>query len=155
MRSDAGDDDGIAGWELRASSGTSSGRLRRLKRRLLWLLKHSLNRLTSRAARAGIGPFSLVRHVGRKSGRVYETPIIVAAVDGGFVCELTYGTDVDWYRNVQAAGGCTLLVKRVEHRIDGVSDYPTEDGRRAFGAFKGTVLKVLRRREFRLLVEAK
>ncbi|MDQ1551731.1 MAG: hypothetical protein QOD50_1153, partial [Actinomycetota bacterium] len=45
----------------------------------LWgtILKHTLNPLTLRAARRGRGPFSIVTSVGRKSGRIYETPIIV------------------------------------------------------------------------------
>lgn len=55
------------------------------------VLKHTLNRLTSRVARGKGGPFALVKHVGRKSGRPYETPIIVQPISGGFVIELTYG----------------------------------------------------------------
>ena len=66
----------------------------RAKRGFLWLLKNTLNRATLRAARAGRGPFSLVRHIGRKTGTVYETPLILARAPGGFVAELTYGTDV-------------------------------------------------------------
>jgi hypothetical protein len=80
-----------------------------MRRTFLWLLKNTLNRLTTRVARSGRGPFSLVRHVRRKSGIVYETPIIVAAAPEGFVAELTYGEDVNWYRNIVAAGGCDLL----------------------------------------------
>src|SRR4051812_50056213 len=77
-----------------------------VQRRFLWMLKNSLNRLTIRIARSGRGPFSLVRHVGRRSGRTYETPVILARVPQGFVAELTYGAGVDWYRNIVAAGGC-------------------------------------------------
>ena len=29
-------------------------------------------------------------------------------MDGGFVIPLTWGEDTDWFRNVRAAGGCTL-----------------------------------------------
>ena len=43
-----------------------------MRRTWLWLLKNTLNRVTTRAARSGHGPFSLVRHVGRKSGKTYE-----------------------------------------------------------------------------------
>jgi hypothetical protein len=45
----------------------------RIRTRFFWLLKNTLNRVTSRMARAGHGPFSLIRHVGPKSGRTYET----------------------------------------------------------------------------------
>ncbi len=117
----------------------------------LWLLKNTLNRFTARLARAGTGPFSLVRHVGRRSGKEYETPIIVAAVPEGFVAELTYGEDVSWYRNVVAAGGCRILVRGRPHRVVAIEPYPVEAGRAAFGLPARVVLRVLRRREFRLL----
>jgi hypothetical protein len=54
-----------------------------VQRRFLWLLKNSLNRVTLRIARSGRGPFSLVRHVGSRSGRTYETPVILARVTQG------------------------------------------------------------------------
>jgi deazaflavin-dependent oxidoreductase (nitroreductase family) len=79
-----------------------------VRKRFLWLLKKTSNRLTAWMARAGHGPFSLIRHVGRKSGRTYETPVILAEVPEGFVAELTYGDDVDWYRNSVAAGVCIV-----------------------------------------------
>ncbi len=122
-----------------------------MRRSFLWLVKNTLNRFTARLARAGVGPFSLVRHVGRKSGRVYETPIIVARVPEGFVAELTYGEAVDWYRNIVAAGGCRILVGGRPYRIVAVEPYPTDDGRDAFGFPARLVLQVLRREEFRLL----
>jgi deazaflavin-dependent oxidoreductase (nitroreductase family) len=122
-----------------------------MRRRFLWLLKNTLNRLTSRVARSGRGPFSLVRHVGRKSGTVYETPIIVAAVSDGFVAELTYGENVNWYRNIVAAGGCELLVGGVTHSVIAVEPYPEKVGRQAFGLPARLVLRALRRHEFRLL----
>ena len=122
-----------------------------LRRRFLWLLKNTLNRWTTRLARSGRGPFSLVRHVGRKTGKRYETPIIVAAVPDGFVAELTYGEGVSWYRNVVAASGCDLLVRGVVRHVDGIEPYPVDAGRRAFPAPARIVLRLLRRREFRLL----
>ncbi|HWV77676.1 MAG TPA: nitroreductase/quinone reductase family protein [Isoptericola sp.] len=124
---------------------------RPVRRRFLWLLKNTLNRWTTRVARSGRGPFSLVRHVGRKTGNRYETPIIVAAVPDGFVAELTYGEDVSWYRNVVAAGGCDLLVRGTVHHVVAIEPYPVEAGRRAFGFPAGFLLQMLRRREFRLL----
>lgn len=120
-----------------------------VKRLFFTLLKHTLNPATLRAARTGIGPFSLVEHVGRKTGRRYEVPIIVAEGPGGFVAELTYGSEVNWYRNVVAGGG-RILHRGRWYRIVDVEDYPVDAGMRAFGA-KSVILKLLRRREFRLL----
>src|SRR5512147_1191921 len=58
--------------------------------------KHILNPLTRRLARSSLGVFANVRHVGRRSGKHYETPILVRPADGGFVIALTYGPEVDW-----------------------------------------------------------
>lgn len=125
-----------------------------MRRWWLWLLKNTLNRGTVRLARGGRGPFALVRHVGRKTGRIYETPLLLAVHDGAFVAELTYGPDVAWYRNVVAAGRCTVLVHGVEYEIDRIEDCPAEVGMRAFGYPAALVLRLLRRKEFRLLRRA-
>src|SRR5437879_2238381 len=54
---------------------------------------------------AGRAPgFGIVVHGGRKSGRVYRTPVNVFAHDGGYRIALTYGQDADWVKNVLAAG---------------------------------------------------
>jgi hypothetical protein len=55
------------------------------------VLNNTLNRVTTPLARSGRGPFSLIRQVGRKSGRTYETPVILVKVADGFIAELTYG----------------------------------------------------------------
>ena len=45
----------------------------------------------------------IVHHVGRRSGRPYETPVLLTPIDGGFLIPLTYGPDRDWVRNVTAS----------------------------------------------------
>ena len=52
--------------------------------------------------------YGVVRHTGRRSGRAYATPVVLAPAAGGFVVPLTYGPGVDWCRNVLAAGGCRV-----------------------------------------------
>jgi deazaflavin-dependent oxidoreductase (nitroreductase family) len=52
--------------------------------------------------------FAIVRHVGRKSGRVYRTPVNVFHQGDDYVFALTYGPDSDWVRNVEAAGQCEI-----------------------------------------------
>jgi hypothetical protein len=122
----------------------------RIKKGFLAVLNRTLNPLTLRAARRGRGPFSLVRATGRKSGRVYETPIILADSPDGLVAELTYGESVNWYRNIVAGGG-EILHRGRWHRILSVSELPTADGLRAFGGFRAFVLRMLRREQFRLI----
>lgn len=80
--------------------------------------KRFLNRLTSKIAWASLGPFAIVYHIGRRSGNLYETPIWVFPKAGGFVIALTYGPEVDWYRNVLAAGRCRMLWHHHEYAIE-------------------------------------
>ena len=72
--------------------------------------KVGLNRITKHIApwMPGLG---LVVHRGRRSGRVYQTPVNVFAADDDFVLALTYGPDTDWVKNVLAAGGCELRTR--------------------------------------------
>src|SRR5687767_14833947 len=54
------------------------------------------------------GPYAVVRHVGRRSGRPYVTPVVAASLGDDFVIPLPFGTEADWCCNIQAAGQCTL-----------------------------------------------
>jgi deazaflavin-dependent oxidoreductase (nitroreductase family) len=57
-----------------------------------------------------------LEHVGRSSGRSYATPVVAQPLPGRFAVPLPYGVNVDWLRNVQAAGGAELQV-RGEHFV--------------------------------------
>jgi deazaflavin-dependent oxidoreductase (nitroreductase family) len=61
---------------------------------------------------------SLVRHVGRTSGRAYETPVVAMPVGDMFTIALPYGTRADWVRNVLAAGSATLVHGGAAYRVD-------------------------------------
>lgn len=67
------------------------------------------NRLAVRSAGAPGKSNGLIRHVGRTSGRAYETPIGPFPTEEGFLVALPYGTRADWLRNVLAAGSATLV----------------------------------------------
>lgn len=71
--------------------------------------RRRLNPLMLRlAGRRGVY-YQALRHVGRRSGRVYVTPLEAFPISGGFVIPMTYGLRADWARNILAAGGATLL----------------------------------------------
>jgi len=123
----------------------------RLRKGLLIVIKHSLNPLTRRLARSAFGPFSIIQHVGRRSGKVYETPIIASPVENGFVIELTYGYDVDWHKNVLAAGGCTVIHHGKAYVIDGIEAMSTEAGRAAYPAGMQPLMRLLGLKHFELL----
>ena len=120
----------------------------KMRNGLLLFLKYTLNPLTRRLARSSFGPFSIVRHVGRRSGKPYETPIIVSPIKDGFVIELTYGRKVDWYRNVMAAGRCTLIWHGKDYEIDRIEPLDTGTGRAAFPLPQQLILRLLRRKHF-------
>ena len=52
--------------------------------------------------------FAIVTHVGRRSGRVYRTPVNLFRADDRCVVALTYGSDSQWVRNVLTAGDCEV-----------------------------------------------
>jgi deazaflavin-dependent oxidoreductase (nitroreductase family) len=51
---------------------------------------------------------AVLRHVGRRTGRPYATPVVAVPVDGGFIVPLPYGEEVDWLRNAAAAGRAAI-----------------------------------------------
>ena len=62
--------------------------------------------------------------------------------------ELTYGYDVDWHKNVVAAGHCTLVWHGKEYGIDKIEPLDTETGRDAFSSSQQLILRLLRREHF-------
>jgi deazaflavin-dependent oxidoreductase (nitroreductase family) len=52
--------------------------------------------------------FAVVSHVGRRSRRVYRTPVNLFRDDDRYVIALTYGADSQWVRNVLAAGAVDI-----------------------------------------------
>jgi len=74
------------------------------------------NRITSRFA-ARLPGFGILTHIGRKSGRVYRTPVNVFRAPEGFLIALTYGRESKWVKNVLAAGGCELETRGVRYHL--------------------------------------
>jgi deazaflavin-dependent oxidoreductase (nitroreductase family) len=74
------------------------------------------NRITSRFA-ARLPGFGILTHVGRKSGRVYRTPVNVVRASEGFLIALTYGRESEWAKNVVAAGACQLETRGVLYQL--------------------------------------
>jgi deazaflavin-dependent oxidoreductase (nitroreductase family) len=80
-----------------------------LRDRIRILNKYVTNRVLRGLASCSRGPFAIIGHVGRRSGKPYETVIMVWPTREGFVIALTYGPQVDWLRNLLAAGGGTVF----------------------------------------------
>jgi deazaflavin-dependent oxidoreductase (nitroreductase family) len=97
-----------------------------LSKRLARFNKHVTNRVTGHVA-GRLPGFAIVSHVGRRSGRLYRTPVNVFRRGNRYVFALTYGADAEWARNVLAAGGCRIRTrgKTVELRGPDVIVDPT------------------------------
>src|SRR5687767_12893978 len=55
--------------------------------------------------------FAILTHVGRTSGRTYRTPINVFRRGDHYVFALTYGSDVQWLKNIFAAGSVDMRAR--------------------------------------------
>jgi deazaflavin-dependent oxidoreductase (nitroreductase family) len=62
----------------------------------------------SRHVAGWLPAFGILSYVGRKSGRPYRTPLNVFKRGDGYVFALTYGSEVDWVKNVLVAGEADL-----------------------------------------------
>src|ERR1700726_4986115 len=104
------------------------------------------NRITSRFADRLPG-FGILTHVGRKSGRLYRTPVNVFRAPEGFLIALTYGRESEWVKNVIAAGACQLETRGVLYQLSAptIVHDPT---RRRFPLFVRTVLGIIGANDF-------
>jgi deazaflavin-dependent oxidoreductase (nitroreductase family) len=69
-------------------------------------IAHATGPIALRVAETGVIPlWAVVRHRGRKSGKLYSTPIAIRPTSDGFVLPLPWGEGTDWCRNMRAAGG--------------------------------------------------
>ena len=104
------------------------------------------NRITSRFA-ARLPGFGILTHVGRKSGKVYRTPVNVFRAPGGFLIALTYGRESEWIKNVVDAGACQLETRRAVYQLSA----PTivhDHTRRRFPLVVRTVLGIIGANDF-------
>jgi deazaflavin-dependent oxidoreductase (nitroreductase family) len=84
-----------------------------------WLAKINIavtNRITGLFA-GWLPGFGILTHVGRKSGKVYRTPVNVFRAQNGFIVALTYSRQSEWVKNVVAAGSCELKTVGREYRL--------------------------------------
>ncbi|MGV0642497.1 hypothetical protein [Mycolicibacterium sp. XJ879] len=66
-------------------------------------------------------------HRGRKSQRLYRTPLWAFRRQGGFVIALTYGFEADWVRNVLAADGCEIEARGRRYQVGSPRVYHDEN----------------------------
>lgn len=60
----------------------------------------------------------VVYHKGRKSGREYATPLCVSHCDEGFIIGAYWGTNADWFRNLQATPQARVRYQGRYHEVE-------------------------------------
>jgi deazaflavin-dependent oxidoreductase (nitroreductase family) len=93
-----------------------------------WLAEFNKRAINPRQVRKGKYP--LVAHVGRTSGKSYQTPLDAYPTKTGYVLVARYGPESDWVRNILAAGTATLRIEGEEYALDSprlVSQEPALD----------------------------
>jgi deazaflavin-dependent oxidoreductase (nitroreductase family) len=113
-----------------------------LRNRIRTFNKYVTNRILRVFVKLSLGPFAIIGHVGRRSGKSYETVIWVWPVSEGFVIALTYGSQVDWLRNMLTAGGGTVFWHK---RLYAVGKPEPIDAQAALPAFPALFRLIFRR----------
>lgn len=69
------------------------------------------------AGRRWMPVVGVLHHRGRKSGRVYSTPVGMRPLGDGFVIPRTFSDSSAWYLNVVAAGWCVVTYRGRDYRL--------------------------------------
>lgn len=96
-------------------------------------------------------PLAVVQHVGRKSGRTFENPVMAFTTSGGWVVSLAYGSDVQWARNLQHWHGGELTRSGLVHRVGEARPISRDRAAEAIPVWARRVLRLARVDEFLLL----
>ena len=127
----------------------------RPRTRLAWMRPFTtrvVNPLT-RLVAGRLPMFAIIHQVGRRTGRRYDTPMNIFRHDGAWIFALTYGGDVDWVRNVMAAGECTITTRGRRVRLTD-PELIHDPGRHLVPLPIRAVLALLRVNEFLRMREA-
>jgi deazaflavin-dependent oxidoreductase (nitroreductase family) len=88
----------------------------------VWRFRHAVGRYVNPVTRPlarRLPSFAILTHRGRKSGQLYTTPVNVFRRGDEYFFYLTYGSDVQWVKNVLAAGSCSIETRgRVVELVD-------------------------------------
>jgi len=87
--------------------------------------------------------YGVIEHRGRRSGKTYRTPVVARPTADGFVVPMPWGEGTDWYRNVRAAGGCTI---RWNDRTYELTDPEVVENPAALGATFNAFQRTMMRR---------
>jgi deazaflavin-dependent oxidoreductase (nitroreductase family) len=103
-----------------------------------------------RRVAAWVPGFGILECVGRKSGRTYRIPVMRFRRGSEFVLCLVYGPETEWVKNVVAASGATIRIRRRTTRL--VDPKVVADpSRRLLPRYARPLMRILRVNEFMTL----
>jgi deazaflavin-dependent oxidoreductase (nitroreductase family) len=76
---------------------------------------------------------AVVRHIGRRTGRTYETPVVAVGHEENFLIALPYGQRTDWMKNVLASGRGTIVSDGKTYEVDRPQIIPMTEATAYFG----------------------
>jgi deazaflavin-dependent oxidoreductase (nitroreductase family) len=92
--------------------------MRGLVQNALRLFTRATRPLALRSAGQQGSTTSVVRHIGRRSGRTYQTPVVAVQHSDSFLIALPYGERTDWLKNVLHAGSAAIVTNGRTYEID-------------------------------------
>jgi deazaflavin-dependent oxidoreductase (nitroreductase family) len=110
---------------------------------VLWRIARFTSPVTMPLAGKRWNPiFAVIEHRGRKTGRAYATPVAVRRMAGGFVISLALGAQVDWYRNLVAAGGASIRWRGRTYRVSAPERIDAQTALAAFHPIQRLLLRI-------------
>ena len=79
---------------------------------------------------------------GRRSGRAYQTPVAARRVADGFIISLAFGAQVDWHRNLEAAGGGVIRWRGRDYEVSGPEMIDADEALPAFDPVQRLFLRL-------------
>jgi deazaflavin-dependent oxidoreductase (nitroreductase family) len=84
--------------------------------------------------------YGVISHRGRRSGKIFRTPVVMRATNDGFIVPMPWGESTDWYRNVRAAGECGIRWKGRNYTGVQPEVIDAATAKAAFGGFERVIM---------------
>jgi len=111
-------------------------------------VKSLSNRIFLKISGRSLRAYSIVRHVGRTSGREYRNPVSAYPLGDGFVIAVLYGPRSQWVRNVMAAGRFALRSKGRDYPLERPEIIPPAQALAAFPRWQRWMLRTRKIQDF-------